>query len=382
MIDLFKGNKEKRPNVIMILLDQFRNDARGVHPIFKKLASKGVCFERMITYAPYTLASVHATFTGMYGRKNGVDAYTKSDQYDTKNCASLPEYLRAAGYYTRGYSFSPILFPHAGFDSLKIVSEAEETDTLGHHREEIRACFSQKKPFFCYLHYGDIHHNVLHEVIQRYKDFDEEYFNKQNYEANRQRYLNYAREAGEYTAHIVDLIDSQDKDGNTLLILLTDHGASNGEKPGEKAYGIYTYDYSIHIWSYMVWPKKLPQGLAINSQIRSIDILPTLIDLIKLKSPKNKKTVQGRSLVPVIKGVETTDRIAFSETGGVDGPNPSPSEPNIKCVHDGRWKLIYNTTTNHFELYDIQNDPQETENLYFRERAKSDELWQAMINYI
>src|SRR5688572_16580648 len=103
-----------RPNIVLLLLDQFRNDARGVHPVFDELKRRGCVFSETITYAPYTLASMHATLTGLYGRQSGVDAYTKSDQYDQPNCYSLPQYLQNAGYHTRGYTFSSILFPHVG----------------------------------------------------------------------------------------------------------------------------------------------------------------------------------------------------------------------------------------------------------------------------
>ena len=364
----------------MILLDQFRNDAREVHPIFARLAEEGVLFERAITYAPYTLASVHATFTGMYGRQNGVDAYTKSDQYDQKNCMSLPEYLKSAGYYTRGYSFSSILFPHAGFDSLKILSEKEETDTAAHHAEEIEHCFKQDKPFFCYLHYGEIHHAVLREVIRKYGDFDPAYF--ENLEANRRRYRQYAEKAGNYTEKMFALVNSLDKKNKTLFILLTDHGASNGEKAGEKAYGIYTYDYSICVWCYMIWPQRFPKNKIIPYQVRTIDILPTLTDLLQIEPKKNKKRVQGTSLLPVIDGLESCDRLAFSETGGVDGPHPSPSEPNIKCIRDGEWKLIYNTTTNAFEMYNLKEDPAETDNLYLKNPEKAKQLWEQMVEFL
>ena len=89
---LFNKKLKKRashPNIIMILLDQFRNDARDIHEIFNKLRKKGVLFSKTITYAPYTLGSLHAIFTGMYGRDNGVDAYTKSDQYKKDECFNL-----------------------------------------------------------------------------------------------------------------------------------------------------------------------------------------------------------------------------------------------------------------------------------------------------
>ena len=133
---------------------------------------------------------MHATMTGLYGRQTGVDVYTKSDQYDTKNCYSLPQYLQDAGYHTRGYTFSPILVPHAGFESLTIVDEADEPGVLDSHRAELEAAFAQPRPFFSYLHYGEIHHEVVRNVLRKYEPFDPEYFG--NREQNLSRYREYA----------------------------------------------------------------------------------------------------------------------------------------------------------------------------------------------
>ena len=57
-------------------------------------------------------------------------------------------------------------------------------------------------------------------------------------------------------------------------------------------------------------------------------------------------------------------KFTYSETGGLNGPWPSPMEPNVKCIRSNKWKLIYNKTPNTWELYNLQKDPNETKNLY------------------
>lgn len=381
MIGLFKGNKEKGPNIVILMIDQFRNDMREGLPSFAELAKRGVTFSQMISYAPYTLASLHATFTGMYGRLNGVDGYTKSDRFDAKNCMTLPQYLQKCGYHTRGYTFSSIVIPHSGFDKLDIVPEAEEKDVLGSHQRALRECFEDKKrPFFAFLHYGDIHHEVVREVIKKYTDYDDRFFGL--IDQNRQRYQAYVKDADRYLTEMIRSIDQWDVDRNTLLVVFTDHGGGLGEKPGEKAYGIFTYDYSICAWLYLICPDKLPQGLEIPHQVRSIDLLPTLIEFIGLPASKKHKPILGRSLMGLIRGSENEDRPAFSETGGVDGPIPSPNAPNVHSVRSKGWKLIYNSTTNQFELYDLKNDVGENKNLYTTRQDVASDLWKTMIEYL
>ena len=368
------------PNVVFLLLDQFRNDARPVHPVFAELGRRGCLFSETITYAPYTLASMHATMTGMYGRMSGVDGYTKSDNFDAANVCTMPQYLQEAGYHTRGYTFSSILVPHNGWDSLRIVPEDEETNILESHQRELREAFAQPKPFFAYIHYGEIHHAIIKTVLRKYTPWDEVYFG--NKERNLEAYLKYAFDAGEHTARILKTIDELDTSRKTLFIVQADHGGGVGEKPGEKAYGVFTYDYSIKIWLYLVASSLLPQGREFPMQVRTVDVLPTVLDLVGLQPSRKHKPPVGRSLMPIIRGEETGHRLAFTETGGVEGPHPSPDASNVKAVRDGDWKLIYNTTTYAFELYDLRKDPHEHHNVYTDHPEKAKELWGKMAEYL
>ena len=76
----------KKPNLIVVLLDQFRVDRVNRLPILDQIKKQGVFFPEMITYAPYTLASVHAMLTGLYGYNNGVDSYFGANNYNKNNC--------------------------------------------------------------------------------------------------------------------------------------------------------------------------------------------------------------------------------------------------------------------------------------------------------
>jgi len=369
-----------RPNIVLILLDQFRHDARVEHPVFQTLGERGCLFSETITYAPYTLASMHATMTGLYGRQSGVDAYTKSDQFHTGDCHTLAQYLQEAGYHTRGYTFSKILVPPDGFDSLTIVPEDEEPGILPSHLAELDAAYGQSRPFFCYLHYGEIHHVIVRNVLRKYTPFDEEYFG--NPERNRAGYLEAARGAGEHTAALLAAIDRHDPDRKTLVVVMTDHGGGVGERVGEKAYGVFTYDYTIRIWMYLVCPSLLPAGVEFDVQVRTVDLVPTLLELLDLSPSMRYTPLAGRSLLPVVRGEETEGRPAFTETGGVEGPHPSPDHPNVKSLRSAGWKLIYNQTTNGFELYHLTEDPHETTNLYTTYPEKAREMWVKMAEYL
>lgn len=371
--DFFNGQSNSigpRPNIIVVLLDQFRNDMRGIHPVFNHLQRRGFLFSNVITHAPYTLASMHATYTGLYGRDTGVDGYTRSGDYDSEGCRTIIQYLNDEGYHTRGYTFSPILFPHESFEKITIVPEDEEKGILQSHSKELSEAFSQKKPFFQFLHYGEIHHEVVREVIRKYDIYDSEYFGQ--IERNRERYKKYAYDAAEYTEQIIREIDRHDPEGKSLIVVMTDHGGGLGEKEGEKAYGVFTYDYSICVWAYFIFPEIFSSGEESRVQVRTVDILPTILDILCIPPSDKHKPLRGCSLLPIVRGAETENRLAFSETGGVEGPHPSPDVANVKSIRDGMWKLIFNTTTNQSELYNLKEDPKEENNLFGQcpEKAK------------
>ena len=336
------------------------------------MKKEGVLFSNVITYAPYTVSSLHTTFTGMYGLDNGVNGYTKSDHYDSKNCICLPEYLQKNGYYTQGYGYSRICFPNLGFDKLQFVEEKEEKDVTQSHLSVLKECFSKEKPFFSFLHYGEIHHSVMKDVVKKYTIDDDQFFGK--FDQNKERYKNYAHEAGNYVETLYNYINSQDPE-NTLIIFFTDHGGSVGEKKGELCYGVYTYDYTIKTWFYFIQPKLLPKNKEFKQQIRNKDVLPTILELLNIKPLKKYKKIKGDSLMPVINNLETDDREAFSETGGLTGPSPSPNAHNVHSYRDGEWKLIFQSTNNKVELYNIVDDPEENVNLLKSHQGKVDELW-------
>jgi len=373
IIQFFRN--KKRPNVLMILLDQLRTDKLYVHPIFEKMKKKGTFFSEMITYAPYTIASLSTIFSGLYGNKNGVNAYYKAKNFDHSNCYTLQEYLKGVGYYTRADTLNSLLVPNKGFDDLLTYDE-DKVDMTSRHCEMIREVAKNYNKFFLFLHNEMIHVNWIKEVINQYNDTDKRFFGKIG--ENTKRYNTYVYSVGEYLLALFGVIEKEDLFTNTLIVVFTDHGCSLGEKMGERAYGVYTYDYTIKTTAYFIYSPYFPEGLEITNQVRTIDIMPTIMEVLKIKPKKDYQSMQGKSLLPMVTGREKNDRMAFSETGGLDGPHPSTHEPNVKCIRTGNWKLIYNTTTGKKELYDLTVDKEELVNLEGKFPEIEISLWEKL----
>ena len=102
----------------------------------------------------------------------------------------------------------------------------------------------------------------------------------------------------------------------------------------------------------------------ISQQVRMIDFMPTILDYLRIPLDTNYQLIDGESLMPLIKGENISEKIAYSETGNPQQDTKPPKEPNTKSVRTSQWKLILNEYDDTKELYDLANDPHENKNLY------------------
>ena len=143
--------------------------------------------------------------------------------------------------------------------------------------------------------------------------------------------------------------------------MFSDHGISVGEKIGERAYGAYCYDYTIKTFSYYLSSQFKEKEIPI--QIRHIDFMPTILEQLNIKLDDNFKPLDGISLVPLISGKPFNEKIAYTETANPLNENTPPKKPNTKSVRISKWKFILNEYNNSKELYNLENDPNELENI-------------------
>lgn len=362
-------------NVIMIVLDGFRRDRLNLCPHLSKILRKGYFFSDMITVAPYTISSYPSIFTGLYPSKHGVNSYFNMYKFKKNACKTLSQYLKDDGYYTEANLPIDTILSSEGFDTFKIHDEYKD-DLSRLHKDIIKK--AAEKKFFLLLHNNRLHSNAIINVGKKYTDFDKEFFN--NYEINKERYDSWLQEIETYAKEIYSHIKSLDLLKNTILIFLTDHGISNGEKIGEKMYGAFTYDYTIKVFSSFILPNK--NGKEIKFQTRTIDIMPTVLDILNIKEDESYEHIQGKSLVPLMEGTEKEDRVAYSETGGLNGPWPSRHEHNVFCIRFKKWKLIYNKVPDSWEMYNLEKDPEEKNNIFGKNKELTSILKKMLMDHI
>ena len=171
-------------NLIIILIDGGRLDYVQDSKFYNKLKEKFSFISNSVTYAPHTIASMHAVFSGCYGNRTGTNSYWSTFKFQKENFRSLTEYLHGAGYHTVCDMVSSLIIPKQGFDEF-LIHDEEKDDLIEKHCQILDRC-KEKENFFAFFQFSNIHTGIMNEVLKVYDNFSPEYFN--NKEGNRERY--------------------------------------------------------------------------------------------------------------------------------------------------------------------------------------------------
>ncbi len=347
-------------NVILINLDGFRNDKVELCPSLRLLKERSYYFPKMFTVAPYTFAALPAVFSGMYASKNGANAYYNMFNFRKDKIETLAEIMQKSGFYTSCDIIDDSVVPNQGFDEYNIYDE-NTVDFQQRHMEFIQR-LSKKDKFFLFLHNTETYKKFVRDIIDKKKSSKNFSYDKKT---KNSVYESFLQDTDEYISLIINTIKDCNIKEKTVLIIFSDHGTSLGEKDGEEFYGTFVYDYTINVFCIMHVPGM--DSDVIDKQCRTIDLLPTIAELINAKFNNEKEKIQGESLFPLIRNKNMEEREVFVETGGLYGPWPSPKKHNVFCIRKNKKKLIYNQTPKTWEFYDLESDPKELNNIYAKE---------------
>ena len=343
------------------MIDGARLDYTLKSSIFNSLKQRYVFLSQPITYGPHTIAAMHAVFSGTYGTRTGTNSYWSTYLFKKDKFKTISQYLHDENYYTMADVVNELVIPKQGLDEFLIHDEMKDDLTQRHKSflEQMKSKNDQDQNFFLYLQYSSIHTGIVNEIIKVYNNFSKEYF--EDREKNEQRYASLFKNAEKYVSEMLQKINELGFLENSIILVMSDHGISVGEKVGERAYGAFCYDYTLRTFAYFLMQDI--SSMEISQQVRTVDFMPTILDYVEIPLDKNYESIDGESLMPLIKGEKIPEKIAYSETGNPLQNTVPPKEPNTKSVRTSRWKLILNEYDGTRELYDLFNDPSENENL-------------------
>lgn len=398
------------PNVIFILVDTLRADRLGCYgrtgdlsPLMDQLAGEGVLFERTIASSSWTLPSVASYFCGYYPTVHKVTSYQEAlkkwraageVRYFGDEFTTLAELLQANGYETAGFSANPFVTRKYGFaqgfdhfDS-SFANNSTPGDVVNAAALRWLAARQSSKPFFLYLHYMDVHDpykasarfvEPLTDAVERLPDkrllTERErrkhgrFFGKSAmaYRDNprhaklfqyadywQARYDSGVPQADAYLADLRGKLTEMGVWENALVVLTADHGESLGEHL-IWAHGLSAHQDQLHVPLILRWRGALPRGRRVSQTVRLFDVMPTLLELLRIETPAG---IQARSLGGLIRGEAALVPPALAEA--------VKQKPGEKALVVDQWKLLAYTSEDRYELYNLDDDPTEQNDLAAR----------------
>jgi arylsulfatase A-like enzyme/Tfp pilus assembly protein PilF len=357
-------------NVLLISIDTCRADRLSCYgyprkstPNIDAVAREAVLFQQAIAPAPMTLPSHSSMMTGTYPPVHGVRA---NDGYRlAESNMTLARLLRDAGYQTAafvgGFPLDARFGLNQGFQTYdgRFGAEggshdrrtAEEVTRRGLAWLDAQNKEPDKKPFFLFLHYYDAHWPYQPPPPFDKTFADDPYAGGIAYvDASIGRVVGRLRESGLYD--------------NTLIIIVGDHGESLGEH-GERTHSFFTYQSTLRV-PLVVRAPGLGGGREVQQAVNLVDLMPTTLSLLGQAQPER---IEGTDLRDCLEGKprQGPPPIGYFESLEPAAFNCCP----LQGVLEGRWKYIRAPRP---ELYDLDRDPNEQQDLAAKEVATARRL--------
>ena len=385
-------------NVILIIACSLRADHLGCYgygrktsPNIDELAKDGVLFNNCFAQAPFTVHSVASIMTSHYPRKLfGIDHNYAIIPDQAKTCA---EFFNEEGFYTMGFMASPWTSKpfnfHQGFDYffdtaelLDLYKTEEERRANRVWGDELTGKIINKlntinQRFFLQVMYTDVH-----SPYTSFPPFKGKYQRDKQKRVQVDRYDETILHFDSYVGQLVETLRDRNVLDNTLIIITSDHGEAFGKlRRYDRGHSALLYNTVIKVPLIFYNPSLPVKGMSINKHVTSMDILPTILDVMGIQY--NQQSVDGISQRELFKRSDASDtstRLIVSET---NFKNMQKGMMRSCALWNQRWKLIYNhvrTFLNYngkfplYELYDLKNDPNELNNIFDKKRDMAEQI--------
>jgi arylsulfatase A-like enzyme len=359
------GRKDKQvKHVILISIDTCRADYLSCYGFNKKttpnidaFAKEGVLFERCISPVPLTLPAHSSMLTGTNPVHHGI--HDNFDYTLAPENMTLAERFKEHGFTTGAIVSTFVLNRkfemNQGFDTYddtfrNPIESLKETERRGDEASRV-ACewikTHKDENFFLFLHYYDPHDAYCppEPFLSRYRDDL------------------YAGEIA-YTDHcikqVLDKLKAYHLYEDALIIITGDHGEGLNDH-GERRHGYLIYQESIHVPLIVRFPKGQFGHQSIDGTAGLIDLVPTICRWTGIEPPPE---AAGQDLTALLENPPVEERFLYSES-------LIPTKygcSSLLALVSARWKYIQSAAP---ELYDLQKDPTEQNNLIEQEDKRA-----------
>jgi len=359
-------------NVVLITLDTLRADHLGAYgatmvktPHLDRLASQGIVFDQVMTTAPLTLPAHSSIMTGQFPPKHGVR--DNGGFFLGPEQVTLAEILTERGYQTGATVGAFVLDSKWGLDqgfatyqddfdltNVKAMSLASVNrpgnEVVDMTLKWLDGVADQR--FFAWLHLYDPHAPYISPEPYR-----------SEYRGHPYRGAIAFTDA--QVGRVFDYLDARGLSENTIVIVTSDHGEGLGEH-GEETHGFFVYESAMRVPLIVRAPGRGLAPRRVSQPVRTVDIMPTVLDLIGAALPQ---PVEGVSLLPLMSG--QVRELPLEGYGEAMYPLHHYGWSELTTLRSERYKLIDAPRP---ELYDLERDPHELTNLFETRRSVGDAM--------
>jgi arylsulfatase A-like enzyme/Tfp pilus assembly protein PilF len=354
-------------NLLLITLDTTRADRLGAYggpadatPELNRLAAEGIIFEHASSPAPLTLPAHASLFTAKYPpahrvRDNG--GFFLDDRETT-----LAERLRSAGMQTGGFVGAYVLdrrwgigqgfdtyfdnFDPSKYEMPSLADVERPGNEVADHALEWLARVKGSR-FFGWVHFYDPHSPYAPPEPYRTRFSDRPYLGEIAF-------------VDQQIGRIRAFLERERLLDRTIIVIIGDHGESLGDHE-EGTHGFFIYESVLHVPLLIRSPYNALYGRQVSDLVRSVDVVPTVLDLLGIGAPQD---VDGRSVVALMSGAAR--ELGLAAYAEAVYPRYHFGWSDLRSLRSGRFKFIDAPRP---ELYDLETDPHEQRNLYSERQA-------------
>jgi arylsulfatase len=387
-------------NVILLTIDTLRRDALGCYgggpwtPFLDSIQDRCIRFDQAHSSGPYTQAAFPGLLTSSYYLEFG------KERKLGKTRVLISEVLRRAGIVTAAFHSNPYLTDYLGwnrgwdvfYDSMQEKVDPKTPYVKAERiNRKVNAWLSSymgmkgNKPFFLWVHYMDVHEPYI--PPRRYIDLvdpsinlsEEDMFrlfkevllkrdtsNQRTIDTMKKLYLAHVREVDDAVKEFFGILGTQNLLKESVVIITADHGDEFGEHGGLSHDGkLYSELVRVPL---IIDDPALERGEVFERVVSTIDVAPTIAHLFGVEIPR---AFEGSSLLPL---EQYPEKGVFGEALDKHGSREEGEEKEVHYYREGHFKIIYRERDDSWELYNLEKDPEELNNLIdsspFAERMK------------
>ena len=199
-------------------------------------------------------------------------------------------------------------------------------------------------------------------LYDNYENWSEKDRTRWRYQRYVKDYLRVIREVDDEVGKMISYLKRENLLENTIIIYAGDQGFFLGENGWFDKRWIY--EESMRMPLIVHWPDGIEAGSVNKDLVQNLDLAPTILDLAGAEIPK---TMQGQSMVPLLRGEQPNDwrdAVYYHYYEGPDVGGGWHSVARHYGVRTNRYTLAYYPAYDEWELFDLKTDPEQIQSVY------------------